>query len=121
MDKKKSNEKINTHISRRGGVILFCDYIEENLNDTESLSWFLMNHIEQTVSLLTELPVVDLLATAIHRNAAASGMLVQAIATECTDFSRPSFVKQLLQCVDAAHNTQSGAVKLSSLFISPIK
>lgn len=105
-----TNSDINIQIIRRGGIILFCDYICENLNDVEPLTWLLVNHIEEAVNIATESPVRDLLTTAIHRNPAASGLLVQAIATKCTDLSQPSFIKRLLQCIEGAHHSQSGAV-----------
>lgn len=101
---------INIEIIRKGGIILFCDYICENLNDVEPLTWLLVNHIEEAIDIAIESPVRDLLTTAIHRNPAASGLLVQAIATKCTDLSRPSFIKRLLQCIEGAHHLQSGAV-----------
>ncbi|XP_029667120.1 huntingtin isoform X1 [Formica exsecta] len=107
------NGGINIQIVRRGGIILFCDYICENLNDVEPLTWLLVNHIKEAVDIAVESPVRDLLTTAIHRNPAASGLLVQAIATKCTNLSRPSFIKRLLQCIEGAHHSQSGAVILT--------
>ncbi|KAG7190657.1 hypothetical protein KM043_006738 [Ampulex compressa] len=104
------SSSINVQIIRKGGTILFCDYICENLNDVEPLTWLLVNHTEEAVNSVTESPVRDLLTAAIHRNSAASGLLVQAIATKCMDLSQPSFVKRLLQCLEGAHHSQSGAV-----------
>ncbi|XP_053996707.1 huntingtin [Hylaeus anthracinus] len=101
---------INIQIVRKGGIILFCDYVCENLSDAEPLTWLLVNHTEEAVSNAIESPVRDLLTAAVHRNPAASGLLVQAIATKCTDLSQPSFVKRLLQCIEGAHYSQSGAV-----------
>ena len=101
---------INSDIIRRGGTILFCDYVCENLNDAEPLTWLLVNHIEEAIRLVTEPPVRELIAVAVHRNSAASGLLIQAIATKCLDLSKPSFVKHLLLCVEGAHHSQSGAV-----------
>lgn len=104
---------INIQIIRKGGIILFCDYVCETLCDAEPLTWLLVNHTEETVNNAIESPVRDLLTTAIHRNPAASGLLVQAIATKCTDLSPPSFVKRLLQCIEGAHHSQSGAVLMT--------
>lgn len=101
---------VNVQIIRKGGVILFCDYVCENPNDAEPLTWLLVNYIEEAIDIAAESPVRDLLSTAVHRNPAASGLLVQAIATKCTDLSRPSFIKRLLQCIEGAHHSQSGAV-----------
>ncbi|XP_076626175.1 huntingtin [Colletes latitarsis] len=104
---------INIEIIRKGGIVLFCDYVCENLNDAEPLTWLLVNHTEEAVNNAIESPVRDLLTAAIHRNPAASGLLVQAIATKCTDLSQPSFVKRLLQCIEGAHHTQSGSVLMT--------
>ncbi|XP_076644519.1 huntingtin [Halictus rubicundus] len=104
---------INIHIIRKGGNILFCDYVCENLSDAEPLTWLLVNHTEDTVNNAIESPVRDLLTAAVHRNPAASGLLVQAIATKCTNLSQPSFVKRLLQCMEGAHHSQSGAVLMT--------
>ncbi|KAI4485420.1 hypothetical protein M0804_006925 [Polistes exclamans] len=101
---------INVQIIHKGGIILFCDYVCENLNDAEPLTWLLVNHIEEAIHIATESPVRELLAAAIHRNPAASGLLVQAISTKCVNLSQPSFVKRLLQCIEDAHQSQSGAV-----------
>lgn len=94
-------------------TILFCDYICENLKDAESLSWFVMNHIEVIMKLANETPVRDLVNVAIHRNSAASGLFIQAIAGRCLDFSEPSFVKKLLNALECAHESQNGAVILA--------
>ncbi|KZC07761.1 Huntingtin [Dufourea novaeangliae] len=107
------SSSINIRIIGKGGIILFCDYVCENLNDAEPLTWLLVNHTEETVNNAIESPARDLLTAAVHRNPAASGLLVQAIATKCTDLSRPSFVKRLLQCIEGAHHSQSGAVLMT--------
>ncbi|XP_023290265.1 huntingtin [Orussus abietinus] len=104
---------VNIDIVRRGSTILFCDYVCENLGDAEPLTWLLVNHIEETINLATESPVRELVAAAVHRNPAASGLLVQAIAARCLHLSRPSFVKRLLQCMEGAHHSQSGALILA--------
>lgn len=104
---------INGEIVRKGGTILFCDFVCENINDAEPLTWLLINHIEETITLARESPVRELLAVAVHRNPAASGLLVQAIAARCLDLSKPSFVKRLLQCLEGTHQSQSGALILA--------
>lgn len=54
----------------------------ENMNDAEQLTWLLVNHIEEVVSLSAEPPVQELIA-AVHRNPVASGLLVQAVGARC--------------------------------------
>ncbi|XP_043274964.1 huntingtin [Venturia canescens] len=107
---ESQKSSINRRIVREAGTILFCDHVCENLNDVEPLTWLLVNHIEETINLSNEPPVRDLVTAAVHRNPAASGLLVQAIAARCLDLTKPSFVKRLLQCMEGAHNCQSGAV-----------
>ena len=104
---------INTRIVREAGTILFCDHVCENLNDAELLTWLLVNHIEETINLATESPVRELVNAAVHRNSAASGLLIAAISARALDLTRPSFVKRLLQCMEGAHHSQSGAVILA--------
>lgn len=74
------------------------------------MTWLLVNHIEEVVRLSKEEPVLELIA-AVHRNPAASGLLVQAVAVRCHDLSQPSLVARLLQqCLEGVHPTQSGAL-----------
>ncbi|XP_066585967.1 huntingtin isoform X2 [Prorops nasuta] len=103
---------INDEIVRKSGTILFCDYVCENLNSSEPLTWLLANHIEKIIYLSVESPVKDLLAAAVHRNPIASGLFIQAVATKCTNLSEPSFVKRLLRCIECTHHSQCGAVIL---------
>nr|CAD7204344.1 unnamed protein product [Timema douglasi] len=100
---------INLEVVRKGGTILYCDYVCENLNDAEQLSWLLVNHTEEIVALSTEPPVQELIA-AVHRNSAASGLLVQAVGSKCQDLKQPSFVCRLLRCLEGVHPSQSGAL-----------
>lgn len=52
------------------------------MSDVDQLSWLLIEHITSVASLSGEPPVAELVA-AVHRNATASGLLVQAIGTKC--------------------------------------
>lgn len=80
------------------------------MGDAEQVTWLLVNHIEEVVRLSKEVPVQELIA-AVHRNPAASGLLVQAVAVRCQDLSQPSLVSRLLQqCLEGVHPTQSGAL-----------
>lgn len=52
--------------------------------DGEQLSWLLVNNIELLINLCEEAPVLELMSS-VHRNSAASGLVVQAIATKCSE------------------------------------
>jgi huntingtin len=59
----------------------------ENINDAEQLTWLLVNHIEEVISLSVEPPVQELIA-AVHRNPVASGLLVQAVGARCQNLGQ---------------------------------
>ncbi|XP_053407184.1 huntingtin-like isoform X2 [Mercenaria mercenaria] len=99
----------NDEILRRGGLILFCDYACENLNDSEHMTWVLINHVRDLIELSEEAPVQDFIG-AIHRNSAASSLFIQAIHARWEDVTRPSLVRKTLKCLDAIHFSQSGAL-----------
>ncbi|XP_073094066.1 huntingtin isoform X1 [Manis javanica] len=96
-------------IVRRGSLILFCDYVCQNLHDSEHLTWLIVNHIQDLISLSHEPPVQDFIS-AVHRNSAASGLFIQAIQSRCENLSAPTTLKKTLQCLEGIHLSQSGAV-----------
>lgn len=65
------------------------------------------------ISLADESPVRELLTVAVHRDAAASGLFLQAVDDNCDCIGRPSLVKRLLQCLEGAHQSQSGLLLLT--------
>ncbi|XP_007456954.1 PREDICTED: huntingtin [Lipotes vexillifer] len=99
----------NREIVRRGALILFCDYVCQNLHDSEHLTWLIVNHIQDLISLSHEPPVQDFIS-AVHRNSAASGLFIQAIQSRCENLSTPTTLKRTLQCLEGIHLSQSGAV-----------
>ncbi|XP_049777630.1 huntingtin [Schistocerca cancellata] len=111
---------VNLEVVRKGGTILYCDFVCENLSDAEQLTWLLVNHMEHVIQLSTEPPVQELIA-AVHRHSTASGLLVHAVGSRCQDMQQPSQVSRLLHCLEGVHPSQSGpllqllATKLLSL------
>ncbi|ELK32965.1 Huntingtin [Myotis davidii] len=99
----------NREIVRRGALILFCDYVCQNLHDSEHLTWLVVNHIQDLISLSHEPPVQDFVS-AVHRNSAASGLFLQAIQSRCESLSAPTTLRKTLQCLEGIHLSQSGAV-----------
>ncbi|XP_067297352.1 huntingtin isoform X3 [Pseudorasbora parva] len=99
----------NREIVRRGALILFCDYVCQNLHDSEHLTWLTVNHVSDLISLSHEPPVQDLIS-AVHRNSAASGLFIQAIQSRCDNLSTPVVLKKTLQCLEGIHLSQSGAL-----------
>ncbi|XP_065121575.1 huntingtin isoform X3 [Paramisgurnus dabryanus] len=99
----------NREIVRRGALILFCDYVCQNLHDSEHLTWLTVNHVSDLISLSHEPPVQDLIS-AVHRNSAASGLFIQAIQSRCDNLCTPVMLKKTLQCLEGIHLSQSGAL-----------
>ncbi|KAK3095770.1 hypothetical protein FSP39_018831 [Pinctada imbricata] len=99
----------NLEILRRGGLVLFSDYVCENLLDAEQMTWLVINHVNDLIFLSRESPVQDIIS-AIHRNPAASSLFIQAIHARCNNVSKPSVVKKTLKCLDAIHLSQTGAL-----------
>ncbi|XP_040822385.1 huntingtin [Ochotona curzoniae] len=99
----------NREIVRRGALVLFCDYVCQNLHDSEHLTWLIVNHVQDLISLSHEPPVQDFIS-AVHRNSAASGLFIQAIQSRCENLSTPTTLRKTLQCLGGIHLSQSGAV-----------
>ncbi|XP_029308968.1 huntingtin isoform X8 [Cottoperca gobio] len=100
---------VNREIVRRGALILFCDYVCQNLHDSEHLTWLIVNHVRDLISLSHEPPVQDFIS-AVHRNSAASGLFIQAIQSRCDNLSAPTMLKKTLQCLEGIHLSQSGSL-----------
>ncbi|KAF7996379.1 hypothetical protein HCN44_002011 [Aphidius gifuensis] len=108
-----NKENIDEKIIRQCSMILFCDHIYENINDTESLICLLDNHVEEIINLSNESPVRDLVTVAIHRESTTSQLLINAITKKClTHLEKPIFLKKLLRTFETAHDSQSGAIIL---------
>uniref|UniRef100_A0A5F5PQV9 Huntingtin n=1 Tax=Equus caballus TaxID=9796 RepID=A0A5F5PQV9_HORSE len=113
----------NREIVRRGALILFCDYVCQNLHDSEHLAWLLVNHVQDLIGLSHEPPVQDFIS-AVHRNSAASGLFIQAIQSRCENLSTPTTLKKTLQCLEGIHLSQSGAVLMlyvDKLLCTPLR
>ncbi|XP_019381604.1 PREDICTED: huntingtin isoform X1 [Gavialis gangeticus] len=111
-DESDSESKLgmcNREIVRRGALILFCDYVCQNLHDSEHLTWLIVNHVQDLINLSHEPPVQDFIS-AVHRNSAASGLFIQAIQSRCENLATPTTLKKTLQCLEGIHLSQSGAV-----------
>uniref|UniRef100_A0A1A7XTR7 Huntingtin n=2 Tax=Iconisemion striatum TaxID=60296 RepID=A0A1A7XTR7_9TELE len=100
---------VNREIVRRGALILFCDYVCQNLHDSEHLTWLIVNHVRDLISLSHEPPVQDFIS-AVHRNSAASGLFIQAIQSRCDNLATPTMLKKTLQCLEGIHLSQSGSL-----------
>ncbi|XP_034443327.1 huntingtin isoform X2 [Hippoglossus hippoglossus] len=100
---------VNREIVRRGALILFCDYVCQNLHDSEHLTWLIVNHVRDLINISHEPPVQDFIS-AVHRNSSASGLFIQAIQSRCDNLTTPTMLKKTLQCLEGIHLSQSGSL-----------
>ncbi|XP_044581130.1 huntingtin isoform X1 [Cotesia glomerata] len=105
--------KINSKLLRQCTTILFCNYICDNMNDTELLQWLVSNHTEDIIHLENESPTINFVTSEIQKNEKISKIFIQEIAIKRFDYSQPLLIKKLLQLLDCTHESQSGAVILT--------
>ena len=108
---------INAHVLRRFALVLLCDYLTENLENVEYLSWLVINHLREIVDLCYEVPVREFIHS-VHRRSSSSGLFLQAVNSRCSDQLSlngnstttsvdPLFASKLLHCLERAHSSQS--------------
>uniref|UniRef100_T1KK12 Huntingtin n=1 Tax=Tetranychus urticae TaxID=32264 RepID=T1KK12_TETUR len=111
------HQSLNVEIIHRSALILMCDFVCENMNDVEQLTWLIINNIYEIIRWSYELPIRDFIH-AVHRNQASSGLFLQAVGARCDNFRDATFLNRLLLCIELSHETQSGS--LISLVVEKI-
>lgn len=102
-------KSLNVEMVSRAALILMCDFVCENMNDVEHLTWLIVNNIYDIIRWSYELPIRDFIHV-VHRNQASSGLFLQAVAARCDNFKEIPFLHRLLRCVELSHETQSGTL-----------
>lgn len=98
---------MHSEIVKRCSTFLLCDFLSENLENVEYLSWIIINHLKEIIDLCGEMPIKDFII-AIHRKSSSSGLFLQAVNTRCNeDLSNPKFASKILDCLERAHPNQS--------------
>ncbi|XP_018571399.1 huntingtin [Anoplophora glabripennis] len=103
------NPSINLQIMKMGGVISFCDYLSEDLGESENLTWFLTNISEFLVTLSNEAPIFEFISS-IHRNSKLSKIFIENISRNCSNVDSAVFKTKLLKCIENCHSSQIGPV-----------
>ncbi|KAJ8959892.1 hypothetical protein NQ318_011628 [Aromia moschata] len=101
------NPSIHLEIMKMGGAISFCDFLSENLTESENVSWFLINQSIFLVYLCNEAPVFEFVSS-IHRSPILSKIFVENISKNYKNI--PIFKTKVLKCVENCHPSQVGAV-----------
>ncbi|XP_050315238.1 huntingtin-like [Anthonomus grandis grandis] len=100
---------INKTIVMTGSVIVLCDYLSENLTESEQLSWILLNHSETLINLIEEAPVSEFISF-VHRNADLSKMFISSVSQQCLHITDAVFKMKILDSIENCHISQTGAV-----------
>ena len=70
------SESLNYEILRKGGLILICDSLCENIGNVEYTTWVIVNYTQNLVNSINESPVQDFVMS-VHRTSSSSGLLLQ--------------------------------------------
>ncbi|XP_014662838.1 PREDICTED: huntingtin-like [Priapulus caudatus] len=97
---------LSLEMVRRGGLILFCDYVCENLNDTlRDVTILADTRCDVTILAVTRRGDTrcDVTILAVTRRGDT-----RSINSRCDNFNMPALEKKTLRCLEAIHHTQSG-------------
>jgi huntingtin len=88
----------------RAALVLLCDHFCENYKDAEKMTWLIVESIADIVYSHSEVSVRDLLDS-INRNAAASGLFIQAVNSRIDQrlVTSPTFALKIVDCVHSIH------------------
>ena len=112
------SDSLNYEILRRGGLILLCDSLCENISNVESTTWLIVNYTQHIVMSINESPVQEFVMS-VHRSASSSGLLLQAVITRVGvlgDNANAAFLKDALSVIENVHKQFAG--KLVSFLVN---
>ncbi|KAH7639233.1 hypothetical protein HUG17_3266 [Dermatophagoides farinae] len=118
--KQTSTTIINWEILKRSSLILLCDYLSENLENVEFLSWFIINYLHEIIEHCHEMPIKEFI-NGLHRKPVSSGLLLQVISSKFDDelvmntngdddVGGPLMAQKILYCLERSHNRQNIAL-----------
>ena len=96
---------LHYELLRKGGLILLCDYLCENIGNVEYTTWVIVNYTQSLINSINESPVQDFVMS-VHRTASSSGLLLQAVITRVSsvsDLYNISFLKDVLTVIENVH------------------
>lgn len=104
------SESLNYEILRKGGLVLLCDHLCENISNVEHTTWLIVNFTQSLVCSINESPVQEFVVS-VHRTASSSGLLLQAVITRVAtigDNAKVAFLKDALAVVENVHKSLAG-------------
>ncbi len=113
----QTDHGLHQEIVRRGGLILFCDFLCDHTANVESTTWLVVNFVSDIVASLRDIPVQDFVRS-MHSSQSSSGLLLQAVASYCERHQRQrsrctvAFLRQTLDAVEHTHPHHNGKLLL---------
>jgi huntingtin len=100
---------LGPEVSRRAALAVLANHLVENTGDGELLAWLLASQIKEIVSNVAE-PQVREFITVVHRQAPASGVLLQAISARLEAMPGAATHAAILDCLANIHRAHTGRV-----------
>ena len=103
---------LNGEVLRKGGLVLLCDHLCDNISSAvDNITWLVMNYVQDIVCNIRENPVQDFVMS-VHASASVSGLLLQAVITKISGLSANqtdvTFLKDSLTCIENVHPSHNG-------------
>ena len=100
---------LGPEVARKAAVAVLSNHLVENTGDGELLAWLLSSQIKEIISNATE-PQVREFITVVHRQAPASGVLLEAISARLDTMRSAEARSSILDCLTNIHSTHTGRV-----------
>ena len=96
-------------VARKAAIAVMGNHLVENTGDGELLAWLLSTQIREIVMCADE-PQVKEFITVVHRQSAASGVLLEAISARLESMRSSACHAAILDCLTNIHRTHTGRV-----------
>ncbi|UXI20086.1 beta-amyloid-like protein [Sarcoptes scabiei] len=107
---KCTASNINAEIIKRSSLILLCDFLSENLDNAEFISYVIVKNLAEIVENCFETPIKEFI-NSIHRNSVSSGLFLQSISLRSEELLKnPIVANKILFCLKRTHQIHSKAL-----------
>ena len=100
---------LGLEVARKAAMAVLANHLVENTGDGELLAWLLSSQIRELVAC-TEEPQVKEFITVVHRQAAASGLLLEAVSARLESMRGAASHAAILDCLTNIHRAHTGRV-----------
>ena len=100
---------LGLEVARKAAIAVMGNHLVENTGDGELLAWLLSTQIREIVMCADE-PQVKEFITVVHRQSAASGVLLEAISARLESMRSSACHAAILDCLTNIHRSHTGRV-----------